>query len=195
MEKIYLLIQTEKELVSVNRYGFIIGRINSTNIILGYDEAQVILLYNASDLLFTCEIRYSNLKLNQILHEPINECIKYINKDTSKYFPIYSLRFTQKEYTEFIKCYSVLEQEERKITVWKCAYSFAFDFLKYISNNNLVLISDFHQIFLELFEYEIEQDVLFQSKKRIFNRLEKIFQKIVVKLINEEIIQFKTITK
>jgi hypothetical protein len=39
-------------------------------------------------------------------------------------------------------------------------------------------------------EYEIEQDVIFQSKKRIFNRLEKIFQKIVAKLINEEIIQF-----
>lgn len=185
MEKIFLLIQTEKELISVNQFGSIIGRINSSSIVLGYDEEQVILLFNGPDLLFTCESRWPNLTFNQLYHEPINVCMEYLSQASLKHFPLYSFRFTQKDYSDLMKHYSVLENNERKINVWKCAYSHVFDFLNFVSENNLQLSIDFQQVYLELFEYEIEQDVIFRTKKRIHTRLKKIYGKIVDKCISK----------
>ena len=68
MEKIQCLVQTEKELISINERYEIISRINSTNMLLGYDEKEVILMYNSGILLFTCESRNPDLSLISIHH-------------------------------------------------------------------------------------------------------------------------------
>lgn len=68
MEKIQWLVQTEKELISINERYEIISRINSTNMLLGHDEKEVILMYNSGNLLFTCESRNPDLSLISIHH-------------------------------------------------------------------------------------------------------------------------------
>lgn len=179
MEKIQWVVQTEKELISFNERYEVIGRINSINMLLGYDEKEVILMYNSDDLLFTCESRNPDLSLKSIHHESLVSCSNYLESNSKKHFPLYSLRVTNQEYKEFIKVYAILENSERKRMIWKIAYSHILSFFHFLESNKIKLQSDFHTSYLNAFEYQIEQDLLFKSKKNQNSMLEKIFIKII----------------
>ena len=179
MEKIQWLVQTEKDLISINERYEIIGRINSTNMLLGYDENEVMLLYHSGNLLFTSESRNPDLSLKSIHHDPLEICANHLESNSSKHFPLYSFRVTNQEYTEFLKVYAILENEERKRMIWKIAYSHILTFFQFLGSNKIKLQSDFHASYLNAFEYQIEQDLLFKSKKSINFRMQKVFEKLI----------------
>jgi hypothetical protein len=149
---------------------------------LGYDTEQVILIINNPDNKITCESRFPNLSFKQLIKDSNDNCLNYLNQDTYKHFPLYSFQCTQKEYSEFLENYSVITDNERKIQLWKYAYSHVFDFLAYISKKNIELTQDFHQVYLEVFSKEIKNDVNFQNKKLIHTRLINIYERIVTTL-------------
>lgn len=109
-------------------------------------------------------------------------CANYLEPNSTKHFPLYSFRVTNQEYTEFLKVYAILDNDERKRMIWKIAYSHILTFFNFLDRNKIKLQTDFHTSYLNAFEYQIEQDLLFKSKKNQNSMLEKIFIKIIADL-------------
>jgi hypothetical protein len=180
MKKIKTLIQTENELIAINRIGVTIGRITSKKLLVGYDEHTVILFNVYENSKNVYEIRDYALNLIDLKIDAIDQSFSLLNQETMKHFPMYSFKFTQNDYNHLILNYPQLDSNEKKEKVWKCAYSYILSFVQFIVDSNLVLENDFHENYLKVFTNEIEEAVLNQSFDPLDtdNRLEEIFLRI-----------------